>query len=389
MSFLSGARSFYRKLPKWLAFLCLLPILAGLIVLSFQTFLGYLQSYDYLRNFPRNHPVAYNVLSRNLGVTLVACGFLGLFLIFIWAALQTEVVALPPEFHIRRQKISSDQSRAATDEEHLRVLLKELDSHQIGWVKSLLAGPRVIAPDILEANSFFGLMNSGLIEYIGPGAQIHARVYQLRPSSADAVREFLKESSASKPGAVASFPQPMPAEPLRVAAPGIRCVLKRENNAVLLIITNTGIAADVRVQLTVDGSPLMNKPDHEAYAQWKADRTANSMRVTQGDLRYLELASYESTDSGARFWKWFVPYLQEGKAKRAEAYYIHPIGLPDWPEEELKAKPEYDLTVGVRVLSEPASDHGVFIGEVILRNDGMTSLDPKWGQPISPEGEKS
>jgi hypothetical protein len=90
MSFLENARTFYRKLPKGLALVFLVVVLVGAVALPVNTILGFVQSWQFLQAFFREHTAIVQFLSGHLAVILVVAGFSGLLLIFLWAAFHHE-----------------------------------------------------------------------------------------------------------------------------------------------------------------------------------------------------------------------------------------------------------------------------------------------------------
>jgi hypothetical protein len=86
MAFLHGARAFYHKLPKGLALIFLVVVLAGACAVALNAVAGAAQSYEYVRDFSHTHPAVFHALSGNLPVAIITVGVLGFLLISLWAA---------------------------------------------------------------------------------------------------------------------------------------------------------------------------------------------------------------------------------------------------------------------------------------------------------------
>ncbi len=152
MAFLSEARAFYRKLPKGLIVIFLFVILAGVLFGPVSMVLSIAQAVDYVRAFPVLHPDITKFLAVYLSPLLVITGFVGLFLIFLWATLNPHPSnGVDPHYSSSSLDVLSSTSTAfppitseeVSDDEIVPTLLERLPGEQWQLLLDLHLGEKV------------------------------------------------------------------------------------------------------------------------------------------------------------------------------------------------------------------------------------------------------
>jgi len=112
VSFLHGARSFYRRLPKGIAvvFLSIVVLAVGASIAN--QILGFVQSWEYLTGLSKTHPDIARFILVHPSAVILAAGVLGLLMIFLWAAFHHEAPSAPStaEPQVAEQQESTHQT---------------------------------------------------------------------------------------------------------------------------------------------------------------------------------------------------------------------------------------------------------------------------------------
>jgi hypothetical protein len=235
MPFLRNAWSFYRKLPKALALISLVPILLGVIVLSANQILGFIQSWEYLRALSHAHPTMVQFISgRYLAVTLVVSGFTSLALIFLWAAFLHDERYNALEKQYNDLAVTHPSLRALTlYESHgaLLVLIKNFGAPATVWAKLSVSGstlkPRsnvyaawkVAAPTAHEVTIGSGDTQEIVLARTGSGGSAGAgpfEFYYWVPFIENGVRDETRAKAASWPNDPKPDPNPEARQDVRV-----------------------------------------------------------------------------------------------------------------------------------------------------------------------------